>query len=709
MTPPRARLLAAVATLLGLVAGGFDAHLAPQGDSWWHGLTGTPGAGLVAWAMAAAAAVFALGRVPDVRPFIGMVAGLLPLVPAVTGVGAPLLGFSIWATSLLFAILLGWTARDLFTSLPRLEPVTAVLIAFASFLFVGRFLPGPAGPQGDEPHYLLIAESLIVDGDVDLKNQFDERAYTKFTSGNLEPHTAPRSPSDRLYAIHTPGLSALVAPGYASLGYQGARAVISLLMAGVVGLLLQATRSLFGEATAKFVFLLSTFASPLPIYANAVFPDSVAALPVAATIAWMVAGRPLLLALAASSIAGLPWVHPRFLPLALLLSLAIVFRGGFSLARAAAVLLPLVASVGLLLFHFQSLFGSASLSAAYGPAFATDVSLSRVPWGALALLLDRQFGLLLFAPVLWLGLPGLVVVWKQDRLLALVLAGVAGILLGTGSAFSMWWGGASAPIRFLIGATPVLLLSCGAAFRDSEMRRAPLGAGSGFGLGLLGIACLAPRALHNRSDGESGLLRLLSPTLDLDRFFPGFVSGSSLTLLALLWAMVLLVSLLRPRLAVWAAVVPVLVGWLGAAKPLLDPFASSLRALESWPDHRRTFGGRDTEAGFSLEVPLGPLAGEMEPGESLYSPRFSLPEGAWTLRAQTRVEGSGDALNVCRLSLVTADEGGPPLATLMVKVNESAGETDFALARHEMRVHLKGEGLQLRTRIVKITLIRRPG
>ncbi len=114
MTSPRARLLAAVATAFGLVAGGFDAHLDPQGDSIWHGLTGTPSIGLVAWALGAALLVFGLGRVADVRPFAWTLVGLLPLVPAVTGIGAPLLAFSIYTTTLLFAFILGWTTRDLY-------------------------------------------------------------------------------------------------------------------------------------------------------------------------------------------------------------------------------------------------------------------------------------------------------------------------------------------------------------------------------------------------------------------------------------------------------------------------------------------------------------------------------------------------------------------------------------------------------------------
>ena len=704
MTESRARLVSALATAIGLLAGGFDAHLAPQGDSWWHGLSGSPSLPLLASALLASLLVWALGRVADVRPFGWMTVGLLPLIPAITGLGAPLLLFSVHTLSLVFAVLLGWTSRDLLSNLPRLEPRAAVLIAFAFFVLVGRFLPGPAGPQGDEPHYLLIAESLLHDGDVDLKNQFAERAFSKFTSADLEPHTAPRSPRDKLYAIHTPGLPALIAPGYAVLGFTGARAIVSLVVALSVGFLFFASKSLFGDKAAGFVFLLATFASPLPIYANSVFPDPVATLPLAATLACMVSMRPAFLGLASAAIASLPWMHPRFLPLALVLALALALRGGFSARRAAIAFVPLLASLGLLLAHFQSLFGSASLSAAYGPGFASDVSLLRLPWGASGLILDRQFGVLLFSPVLLLGVAGVRGLWKRDRGITILVIAVLGVVIGVGGSFSMWWGGASAPARFLIASVPVLLLLCGASWQEAPHRRPFLAAAASFGLGLLWLACLAPRALHNRADGESGLLRLLSPVLDLDRFFPGFVNAAADLLLAGLWALVLIATIWRPRLGLWAVALPLAFGSIASTKPFLDPFASSLRALEAWHDHRRTFGGTDAQTAFSLEVPLGAPSWELAPGAALYSPRFSLPEGPWTVGVESRAEITPNALNLARVSLLGDDQNAGPLGAVLIRAGESPASAEFDLAQDERRVRIRAEGLQSSVSILHVRL-----
>ena len=41
---------------------------------------------------------------------------------------------------------------------------------------------------GDEPHYLLAAESIVEDGDVDVKDEYAERAYEDFYPYELERH-----------------------------------------------------------------------------------------------------------------------------------------------------------------------------------------------------------------------------------------------------------------------------------------------------------------------------------------------------------------------------------------------------------------------------------------------------------------------------------------------------------------------------------------
>src|SRR5215213_844813 len=83
---------------------------------------------------------------------------------------------------------------------------------------------------GDEPHYLLAAESLVEDGDVDVVDEYAGRAYADFYPHELRPHG--RKTAGRLNEPHGVGFPLLIAPAWA-LG--GARAV-ELFLAAIAAL-----------------------------------------------------------------------------------------------------------------------------------------------------------------------------------------------------------------------------------------------------------------------------------------------------------------------------------------------------------------------------------------------------------------------------------------------------------------------------------------
>jgi len=79
---------------------------------------------------------------------------------------------------------------------------------------------------GDEPHYLLAAHSIVHDGDVDVTDEYDERAYAAFYPHALAPQG--EKTEGRLNEPHGIGFPLLIAPAYA-LG--GAKAVELFLAA----------------------------------------------------------------------------------------------------------------------------------------------------------------------------------------------------------------------------------------------------------------------------------------------------------------------------------------------------------------------------------------------------------------------------------------------------------------------------------------------
>src|SRR5918995_452367 len=82
---------------------------------------------------------------------------------------------------------------------------------YASTLGFDAF--GESKYAGDEPHYLLAAESLVEDGNVNVRDEFAERQYEDFYPYDLDPHG--RRSAGRLNEPHGVGFPALIAPAYA--------------------------------------------------------------------------------------------------------------------------------------------------------------------------------------------------------------------------------------------------------------------------------------------------------------------------------------------------------------------------------------------------------------------------------------------------------------------------------------------------------------
>lgn len=668
-------LALAVASPLSLWS--TETHVVPTAHGPWRGLADAPGAGRLLLAVACGALVaWALRResAHARRPLLWLALAAAPLVPLVSGHAHALLGFQHPALSVLVASVLAVTAVRVTASrrkrgaaawaarTGRRRDLVLLAAGCAFFALLGRHLPGPAGAQGDEPHYLLIAQSLLSDGDVDLADEYDQREYRSFFGGMLAAHTSPASPRGVLYEVHTPGLPALLLPAYALGGYVGAKLFVALL--GALTALL--VHRLVRETTGDTWLALGAWAAlvcmpPLPVYAQAIYPENAAAL---ATAVFLLTSRSAMswrtLLAAGLAAAALPWLHPKFLPLAVVgLGLSVVrpsrARRAWP-ARCGAVLL-FAASCGALLFYFHALYGRASLSAAYGPGFASDVSLARLPWGLPALFFDRQFGLCLIAPLWALALPGFVALARVrlgDTLRAALLAAT---VLGVGGAFSMWWGGACPPARFVVPALPALALALAPAFqRHRDAAVALLGAG----LAILWLAAGAPYALHNRADGQSGLLRFLVPSLDLDGSLPSFVLGGAtpwlltLTLLALLalsWAR-------GARGLVWGALAYALVSGALRAGPLVDERTSVARLLDAWDSARFAVVSRPLDLSalsLPLELPRSPW--RLMRGDVRRTRRLALPPGLYRLDVTARPGPVRSAVHLARLEARSDDLG----------------------------------------------------
>jgi hypothetical protein len=559
-----------------------------------HRIAVLPPVWLLAITMAVAAAAAAAAR-PSWRAFLPLLLLLVLVLPWLplpvpkllllwTG---PAVVF-VWSAAALcmMAVLadatIGWRGRAAIGDARR-APGVAALLAFVVFFAVRLGRPGP--PNGDEPHYLVIAQSLVSDGDVSVLNNYRNGDYLSYYGGFLRPHFTGMEVDGRRYSLHAPGLPAIVAPAFRAGGYWAVVAWVAALVALGTALVWKAAYIVTRDpGAAWFGWSAVALTAPVVLHGPLVYPDGVAGT--------LLAGGVVVLALAsehsrttpavggqrddralpwplAGSIATglaiglLPWLHVRLALPAAILGLAIFLRlartfparpGGWRAASAFAA--PIVLSVGSWIAFYRIHYGSFNPAAPFG---AVTLDVSRVPVGVLALLADQEFGLLPNAPVhlLWLG--GLWSIFKRDRRLAIELLLVVGPYAIASSAYPSWWGGASPPARFLVPIVFPLGVALAALWARQDRRDRTVS------LALLGLSVLIAGALafggdgalaYSGATGRARVLDWLSPLVDLPRAFPSFFRA---TRSGVPGATSIAVELVRPAL-LWS--IALLTGWI---------------------------------------------------------------------------------------------------------------------------------------------------
>ena len=340
-----------------------------------------------------------------------------------------------------------------------------LLLVGAGLLYAGVGLRHAGGLQvsGDEPHYLVMAQSLWRDHDLDLRDEYEGEEWAEFVPGPLRPHWGAPRADGRPFPAHSPGLPLLLAPAYAALGREGCVLLMALLAAGAALVCRQlALGPDARRATSRLAAGSPRVGPPLFFYSFHLYTEVPSAL---------AAGGSLLLLLGPPGVrpgpcwrrcaaAALPWLHVKMVPAAAALGLvALVRLRGRALA---AFVLVAGAAAAAFAGYYWSVFGVASPLALYGGVPADARVLS---WRALAgLFLDRSFGLLPIAPVFLLALAGLAALScagaRPGRTRSWALRCWRRSL-----SWRMWWGGQCPPARFLVPMLPFLAVAAGAAAR----------------------------------------------------------------------------------------------------------------------------------------------------------------------------------------------------------------------------------------------------
>lgn len=418
----------------------------------------------------------------------------------------------------------------------RGQAAIAGVLTLTGVLLVALSL-APRLPGGDEPHYLVITQSLLRDGDLQIQNNHDQREYAAYVGGTLAPDFIQRGRNGEIYSIHAPGTSLLVLPGFAMFGYRGAQATI-MLLAAIAGALvwLIGWRATCDRRAAWFCWAAVTSAIPFLIQSVTIFPDGPGLVIVAASILLLLhldraAARVPASAILIVSIllAALPWLHSRFVVFAAGLGLLVTWRLVRGAAdgrwrRVATFLAVPVVSAGAWFAYFQIIYGTFNPSAPYGTS--PGIRLAYVPGGVAGLIFDEQFGLLTYAPVLAAAaFAGLGRKARPDRPMWPV-ALVAFAYLAVAGTYFMWWAGVPAtPARFAAAALPVLAAPLAVAYSRSGVLLRSIW------LMLLGLSLSSSVALLGVDHGllawnvrgvRSEWLDWLGGVVDLSRGWPSF-------------------------------------------------------------------------------------------------------------------------------------------------------------------------------------------
>ena len=356
---------------------------------------------------------------------------------------------------------------------------------------------GKYSVSGDEPHYLMITHSLVTDGDLDLRNNYANNDGRFFGHSNLDQglHAVPAR-DGRMLSIHDVGLAVAVIPVYA-VARQVAAATsepllarfrmsrglftysivsLSLVALTTVGMLLLAIGlgTYTGDRHAVWLVLLAAISPPVLSHSFLVFPE-VLALFVTCVTVWWALKKPSSLDLPAmlclSVLLGLlPWAHHKFLIYTPGLVFVIAWtrwrwmRAQSMRTLTAAMALYLLPQVALHVWTWQS-WGT------LGGALTTEAlpfSLSTLQAGLVGLWIDRQSGLVAYAPIYWLLPACMIVTWRQSWPFlvpgALLYFPAAAFVIG-------WWAGFAPAARYLVPAIPLLLVPFATALAHPVIRR----------------------------------------------------------------------------------------------------------------------------------------------------------------------------------------------------------------------------------------------
>jgi hypothetical protein len=452
-----------------------------------------------------AGAVLAVAHVPAARaivPGLGVFTGPLGVALVVVGAIASL----------------GRVVRMPRLAVPSAWALFALAAAFTSA--VSLHYVRAVEPSGDEIDYLMMAQSVWREGDLDLRDNFARGDHLEYLGGFDHMPGGTRRADGRSYPTHSAGLAVLLAPFYALGGRRACVLLLCLLAAGLSLLVRDiARRGGADEPSATFAWAAAV-GPPVLYYTAFLYTEVPVAFAIALALRLLLfSPGPWAAAAAALALSALPWLHVR-------MTLAAAALGAYATLRLRGrprlvFLLTAGAMAAAYAGYQHAVFATLSPFARYAGGMPIPMARATPLRTLVGLFVDGAYGLLPYAPVFLLALAGLKHLLRRPERWALALAGLGVVLPVLG--WRNWWG-FSPPARFTVPLVPVLALAAAA--------RLSAGPGRGLarwrwalvasGLGLALVMFAEPRAMRmvTGREGPPQVLELLAGAVSLSRYLP---------------------------------------------------------------------------------------------------------------------------------------------------------------------------------------------
>jgi len=391
---------------------------------------------------------------------------------------------------------------------------------------------GKYSADGDEPHYLMVTQSLWADHDIDLANNYAADDGRRFGHDQLEAGAHARMDRrQRLSPVHDLGVSMALVPVYAVAepiaGLMSestlarfrmtrglfAYSLISLTLLAAcsiaIGLVTRSLARTTAPRDAIVATLLVALSPPVLCHSFLIYPEAFGFIVASALVCWALNENPTMRVTwpLVAALGLLPWCHRKFSFFVFACAVVmIVRRPAFWRERSARdrVGLALLFLVPQAAMHAWTVDTWGTLG---GPQMLDTLpfTVSGAPRGFLGLLFDRQYGLVAGAP--WYGL--LPAAWiLAGRRAALFLLPVVA-LAAPMAAFVVWWGGFSPAARYLVPLLPFCAAAVAWSLERPLFRRVVL-LGAAVQVPITAYAWQRPRTLWPIGDANP-LLDALGP------------------------------------------------------------------------------------------------------------------------------------------------------------------------------------------------------